>query len=68
MDKELLKATVKLWERAAEEEFLADLESSVVLGAHYAKLALEGTVALASSGESKVKFAYEVLKDALGED
>jgi hypothetical protein len=68
MDKKTLKATAKLWMQAVEEDQIEDIEPDVVIGAHYAKLALDGTVKLTESGEEKVEAAREALAAILGAD
>ena len=68
MDKKVLKATTKLWKRVVEDELLDDVESDVAIGAHYAKLALDGTVELTESGIEKVEAAHEALTELIGED
>lgn len=68
MEKKVLKATTKLWKKAVDEELLDDVVAEVALGAHYAKLALDGTVELTDSGAEKVETAHEALTDLLGED
>jgi hypothetical protein len=64
----LFKKTTKLWQQAFEEELLEDIDSEVALGAHYAKLALDGTVELTDSGLEKVAAAMESLSELVGED
>ncbi len=68
MSTKLFKKTTKLWQRAFEEELLEDIDSEVALGAHYAKLALDGTVELTESGIEKVEAALESLSELVGED
>ncbi len=62
----LFKKTAKLWQKAFEEELLEDIDSEVALGAHYAKLALDGTVELTDSGLEKVESAMEILSELVG--
>lgn len=68
MTKKMLKQTVKLWQQAVEQELIEDLEGDAVLGAHYAKLVLDGTVELTDSGEEKVEAAYEALSELVGDE
>lgn len=68
MDKKVLKATTKLWKKVVEDEMHEDVESDVALGAHYAKLALDGTVELTESGIEKVEAAHEALNELIGEE
>lgn len=68
MDKKVLKATTKLWKKVVEDELLDDVEADVAIGAHYAKLALDGTVELTDSGIEKVEAAHEALAELIGED
>jgi hypothetical protein len=68
LDKKVLKKTTKLWAKVAEDDLLDDVESDVALGAHYAKLALDGTVELQESGIEKVEAAYEALSEIVGDD
>ena len=68
MDKKVLKATTKLWKKVVEEEMHEDVEGDVALGAHYAKLALNGTVELTESGIQKVEAAHEALAELIGEE
>lgn len=62
----LFKKTAELWQQAFEEELLEDIDSEVALGAHYAKLALDGTVELTDSGLEKVESAMEILSELVG--
>ncbi len=68
MDKKILKKTTKLWTQAVEEELVEDIEADVVIGAHYAQLALDGTVELTESGAVKVEAALEALSELIGDD
>jgi preprotein translocase subunit SecA len=68
LDKKVLKKTTKLWAKAVEEELLDDIEADVAIGAHYAKLALDGTVELTESGVEKVEAAFEALSELIEED
>ena len=68
MEKKILKATTKLWGKVVEDELLDDVEYEVAIGAHYAKLALDGTVELTESGIEKVHAAHESLAELIGED
>ena len=68
MDKKILKKTTKLWTQAVEEELVEDIEADVVIGAHYARLALDGTVELTESGAEKVEAALEALSELIGDD
>lgn len=68
MDKKLLQKTVKLWAQAVEEELIEDIEADVAIGAHYAQLALDGTVELTESGAEKVEAALEALSELIGDD
>ena len=68
MDKRTLKSTAALWKKAFEDELLDDLEADVAIGAHYAKLALDGTIKLTESGVEKVRAAREALAELVGED
>lgn len=68
MDKAVLKKTTKLWSQAVEEELVEDIEADVAIGAHYAQLALDGTVELTESGTEKVEAALEALSELIGDD
>ena len=68
MSKKLFKQTTKLWTQAFEEELLEDIDPDVALGAHYAQLALDGTVELTESGLEKVEAALEALGELVGGD
>jgi hypothetical protein len=68
MSNKLFKKTTKLWEQAHEAELLEDIEPDVALGAHYAKLALDGTVELTDTGLEKVEAALQELSELVGED
>ena len=68
MDKKVLKKTTKLWSQAVEEDLLEDIDADVVIGAHYARLALDGTVELTESGAEKVEAALEALSERIGDD
>lgn len=68
MDKKLLEKTAKLWALAVEEELLEDIEADVVIGAHYARLALDGTAGLTESGLARVEAALEALSELIGDD
>ena len=68
MDKTVLKKTTKLWSQAVEEELVEDIEADVAIGAHYAQLALDGTVELTESGAEKVEAALEALSELIGDD
>jgi hypothetical protein len=68
VDKKILKKTTKLWTQAVEEELVEDIEADVVIGAHYAQLALDGTVELTESGAVKVEAALEALSELIGDD
>ena len=68
MSKKLFEQTTKLWTQAFEEELLEDIDPDVALGAHYAKLALDGTVELTESGLEKVEAALEALGELVGGD
>lgn len=68
MDKTVLKKTTKLWSQAVEEELVEDIDADVAIGAHYAQLALDGTVELTESGAEKVEAALEVLSELIGDD
>jgi hypothetical protein len=61
MNAKLFEDTAKLWERAFEDGLLAGVDPQVALGAHYAKLALDGTVELTESGLKKVETSLEAL-------
>ena len=65
----LFEEAARLWAKAFEDGWLdadAEFEVEVVLGAYYAKLALDGTVKLTDSGLEKVESAIEVLREFLG--
>ena len=68
MDNNILKKTTKLWTQAVEEELVEDIEADVAIGAHYAQLALDGTVELTESGVVKVEAALEALSELVGDD
>jgi hypothetical protein len=68
VDKKILKKTTKLWTQAVEEELVEDIEADVAIGAHYAQLALDGTVELTESGVVKVEAALEALSELVGDD
>lgn len=68
MDKTVLKKTTKLWSQAVEEELVEDIDADVAIGAHYAQLALDGTVELTESGAEKVEAALEALSELIGDD
>ena len=65
MNPKLFEETADLWERAFEDGLLAGIDPGVVLGAHYAKLSLDGTVDLTDSGLKKVETALEALRKLL---
>jgi hypothetical protein len=67
VDKKVLKKTTILWAQAVEEELLEDIEGDVAIGAHYAQLALDGTVELTESGVVKVEAALEALSELVGD-
>jgi hypothetical protein len=68
VDKKILKKTTKLWTQAVEEELVENIEADVAIGAHYAQLALDGTVELTESGVVKVEAALEALSELVGDD
>jgi hypothetical protein len=68
VDNNILKKTTKLWTQAVEEELVEDIEADVAIGAHYAQLALDGTVELTESGVVKVEAALEALSELVGDD
>lgn len=61
IDKNLLRSTMELWSSVVEDELLDDLDSEIVLGAHYAKLCMDGTVNLTEAGNEKIKAAHAAL-------
>ena len=67
MSNKLFKKTTKLWEQAFEAELLEGIEPEVALGAHYARLALDGTVELTDPGIEKVEAALQELSELVGE-
>lgn len=68
MNNKLFKKTIELWEQAHDAEMLEGIEPDAALGAHYAKLALDGTVELTDTGIEKVEAALQELIELLGED
>lgn len=68
MSSKLCKQTTKLWTEAFEAELLEDIDPEVALGAHYAKLAIDGTVDLTETGLEKVEAALGALVELVGGD